>query len=210
MRSILASLRTLVLPFGATSGRRLILDGVNGAIEAYDAANRLRIKIGGSAPGEEDRITLSSGDADETSRAMIRTLAGNPPSLELASPEVINQSDRAWLSLSAPVNDPGLDRARVDIFSDLSPGVDLFLALARLLVDEGADKPMGVATLVAGTVTVTHALVGANTRIFLSRQATGGALGHLSCTRIAATSFTINSSSATDTSTIAYLLVEPF
>lgn len=37
MKSFVAALRRLVLPFGATSGQRIVLDGVNGVIEVYDA-----------------------------------------------------------------------------------------------------------------------------------------------------------------------------
>lgn len=39
MRSIMAALRSLVLPYGATSGTRIILDGVNGRISLYDATD---------------------------------------------------------------------------------------------------------------------------------------------------------------------------
>lgn len=75
---------------------------------------------------------------------------------------------------------------------------------------DGANKRMGQAVLVGGTVTVSNTKVTANTRIFLTRQVAGGTLGHLSVgTVVAATSFVINSSSATDTSTINWLLIEP-
>lgn len=74
---------------------------------------------------------------------------------------------------------------------------------------DGADKPMGVATLVAGTVTVNNELITANTRVFLTVQTAGGTQGFLSVTRVAGTSFTITSTSATETSTVAWLLVEP-
>jgi hypothetical protein len=73
----------------------------------------------------------------------------------------------------------------------------------------GGAPRMGVATLVAGTVTVSNTSVTANTQIFCSRSTSGGALGHLSTTQTASTSFTITSSSATDTSTINWLLIEP-
>ncbi len=79
----------------------------------------------------------------------------------------------------------------------------------KLLVKEGSNAAMGNSTLVAGTVTVSNTLVTASSRIFLSRATTGGTVGHLSYTRVASTSFTINSSSATDTSTIDWLIVEP-
>ena len=77
-------------------------------------------------------------------------------------------------------------------------------------VEDGADKRMGLATLVGGTVTGSNTTVTANTRIFTSRQTAGGTLGHLSIgTVVANTSFVINSSSATDTSVVAWLLIEP-
>jgi hypothetical protein len=77
-------------------------------------------------------------------------------------------------------------------------------------IEDGANKRMGQAVLVAGTVTVNNTSVTASTRIFLSRQIAGGTLGHLSVgTVTASTSFVINSSSGTDTSTINWLLIEP-
>lgn len=78
-----------------------------------------------------------------------------------------------------------------------------------LKVAEGSNGRMGTAVLVAGTVTVSNTSVTANTRIFLTTQAAGGVQGFLSSTRSAGTSFTINSSLSTDTSTIAWLLIEP-
>lgn len=45
MRSFFAALRTLVLPYGQTSGRRIILDGVNGRIDVYNALDQLITRI---------------------------------------------------------------------------------------------------------------------------------------------------------------------
>lgn len=98
---------------------------------------------------------------------------------------------------------PGTDK--VEITGNLA----LKAAGNGLKVKEGTNARMGTATLVAGTVTIANTSVTANTRIFLSRTTTGGTAGHLSSTRIANTSFTINSSSGTDTSTVDWLLVEP-
>jgi hypothetical protein len=39
VKSFIAALRSLVLPFGATTGPRIVLDGVNGRIVVYNAAN---------------------------------------------------------------------------------------------------------------------------------------------------------------------------
>ena len=80
----------------------------------------------------------------------------------------------------------------------------------KIAVVDGANKRMGVATLSAGAVTVNNTTVTANTRIFLSTTTAGGTVGHpYVSARSAGTSFTITSTSGTDTSTIAWLLIEP-
>lgn len=79
-----------------------------------------------------------------------------------------------------------------------------------LRVREGVNAKQGVAVLVAGTVTVANTSVTANSRIFLTTQVPGGTPGFLWVSaRVAGTSFTILSSSATDTSTVAYEIFEP-
>ncbi|MFJ3812586.1 hypothetical protein ACIPWE_40285 [Streptomyces sp. NPDC090073] len=88
--------------------------------------------------------------------------------------------------------------------------LSLATAGGRLLVKEGTNAGMGLATLVAGTVTVNTTAVTANTRVFLTAQSTGGTAGAVRVSaRVAGTSFTITSTSGTDTSTVAWLLVEP-
>jgi hypothetical protein len=76
-------------------------------------------------------------------------------------------------------------------------------------IKEGSNARMGTATLVGGTIAVSNTSVTANTRIFISRSTAGGTLGHLSTTQIASTSFTVNSDSGADTSTVNWLLIEP-
>jgi hypothetical protein len=79
-----------------------------------------------------------------------------------------------------------------------------------LAIQEGDNARMGSATLAAGTVTVPNTSVTADSRIFLTCQAPGGTPGFLRVSaRSAGTSFTITSSSGTDTSTVAWLIVEP-
>ena len=87
--------------------------------------------------------------------------------------------------------------------------VILNTAGSGLQIKEGSNARMGVATLVGGTIAVANTSVTANTRIFISRSTTGGTVGHLSTTQIAATSFTVNSSDVGDTSTVNWLLIEP-
>jgi len=78
-------------------------------------------------------------------------------------------------------------------------------------VPDGTDERVGLsAAMVAGTITVSNALVTANTRIFLTPQGTGGTAGSVSVSaRTPGASFTILSTSNTDTRTVAYMLVEP-
>jgi hypothetical protein len=73
-----------------------------------------------------------------------------------------------------------------------------------------AGQVHGRATLVGGTVTVNSTSVTATTNIFVTCQSPAGTPGFLRISaRVANTSFTILSSSGTDTSEVAYLLIEP-
>lgn len=66
----------------------------------------------------------------------------------------------------------------------------------------------GNATLVAGTVTVTNATVTANTAILHSVKTAGGTPGTVGYSVVSGTSFTLTSSSGSDTSVINYKLIE--
>lgn len=82
---------------------------------------------------------------------------------------------------------------------------------AGFSIKEGTNATMGVATLSAGTVTVTNTTVTATSRIFLTVQ--GGTLTNVGSTYISArsagTSFTISSSNILDASDVAWLIVAP-
>jgi hypothetical protein len=89
-------------------------------------------------------------------------------------------------------------------------GLDLPVAGERIAIKEGSNASLGTAVLVAGTATVNNTLVTANSRIFLTAQAAGGTPGAVYVSaRTAGTSFAITSTSGTDTSTVAYLIIEP-
>lgn len=94
-----------------------------------------------------------------------------------------------------------------------SSGFDAkLLANNGLLLVEGSNQTMGVATLAAGTVTVNTTKVTANSRIFLTTQSLGTILrpaGLGVSARVAGTSFTIMSTDITDTSTVAWVIMEP-
>lgn len=51
MKSFIAALRNLVLPWGRTSGERIVLNGDDGRIEVYNAANQLVYYIDASESG---------------------------------------------------------------------------------------------------------------------------------------------------------------
>jgi hypothetical protein len=96
----------------------------------------------------------------------------------------------------------------VSILSD----VKLTTVGSGLYVKEGTNATMGVATLVAGTVTVNTTKVTANSRIMLTPQNLGTILRPAAVgvtARTAGTSFVITSSDITDTSTVAWVIVEP-
>ena len=78
-----------------------------------------------------------------------------------------------------------------------------------LVIKEGSNARMGTsAAMTAGSIIIANSSVTANTVIFLSPATTGGTQGALSYVSNPGTGFTINSSSATDTSTVNWLLIE--
>jgi len=62
--------------------------------------------------------------------------------------------------------------------------------------------------LVGGTIAVANTSVTANTVALITDIGAGGTLGNLSVVLTAGVGFTINSTNALDTSTIAWMLVE--
>lgn len=84
-------------------------------------------------------------------------------------------------------------------------------AIQTQLNGKQAALTSGIATLVAGTVTVSTTAVTATTRIMLTVQALGTVTTPKSVAataRVAGTSFTITSEDATDTSQVAWVLVQ--
>jgi hypothetical protein len=94
----------------------------------------------------------------------------------------------------------------------ITGNLSLTTAGNKHLVKEGTNASMGLATLAAGTVVVNTTVVSATSRIQLTVQALGTVAAPKAVAvtaRTAGTSFTITSSDATDTSTVAWLIVEP-
>lgn len=108
------------------------------------------------------------------------------------------------------VHDTGAETITgVKTFSD-----DLAIGVAGkgLRVKEGSNAKQGTATLVGGTVTVANTSVTANSRIFLTVQSLGTVAAPKAVAvtgRTPATSFVITSADATDTSVVAFFIMEP-
>lgn len=95
---------------------------------------------------------------------------------------------------------------------DAASNVVMPVAGSGLKIKEGTNCKMGTATLVAGTVTVNTTQVTANSRIFLTVQSLGTVTTPKAVAvtaRTAGTSFTITSADGTDTSVVAWMIVEP-
>lgn len=96
--------------------------------------------------------------------------------------------------------------------STIAGNLTLTTAGNGFLVKEGSNATMGAATLSGGTVTVSTTKVTASSRIFLTVQSLGTVTAPKAIAvtgRSAGTSFTITSADATDTSVVAWLIVEP-
>lgn len=120
----------------------------------------------------------------------------------------------AWTSGSTPAyidvetTPSGANVRTKTVRFDSAGNLVMLVAGRGLQLQSGTGARAGDATLVGGTVTVTNTTVTANTKVLLSRKTIGGTVGNLSYTLSAGASFTINSSSGTDTSTITFMLVE--
>lgn len=110
----------------------------------------------------------------------------------------------------AGARDTGLGRGAANRLDVTTADLRIATAGRGLQVAEGANAKSGLAVLVAGTVTVNTTAVTANSRIQLTSQVDGGTPGFQRVSaRVAGTSFTITSSNAADTSSVAWLIVEP-
>jgi hypothetical protein len=174
---------------------------------ATAATDVIRAKVTGDANQRfivDADGTLNWGDGTAVQDVNLYRYAANG----LATDDAFKLAAAAILLLGA-AGDVNLYRSAG---GTLATDNDLTLAVAGkgLQVKEGSNAKMGTATLVAGTKVVSTTAVTATSRVFLTAQSVGGTAGALAVTaRTAGTSFTITSTSGTDTSTVAWLIVEP-
>lgn len=163
-----------------------------GAVDSEDITPPLAVQSSpGSAPVFAAGVT---GDANN--RVELRAGGNIALGIGSAPPDTVISRNA-----SAVVGLPGV----------ATPGnIDITGVGKGLQVAEGSNAKQGTAVLVAGSATVADTAVTANSRIFLTSQVDGGTPGFVRVSaRVAGTSFTITSSSNTDTSTIAYEIFEP-
>lgn len=198
------ALKFTVAPTGLRLGRNAYT-GVTNRIDATSAAFAIGTQQWDAA-------------GDEFPRFYSRVLIPQPGSAAVLTMGDAGVGNKTGISFDADVN-LYRDSANVlktqDTFSAVGALTtdDNFImntAGRGIYVKEGANAKMGVATLVAGTVVVNTTAVSATSRIMLTHQTAGGVIGAVGVSaRTAATSFTITSSSAADTSVIAWLILEP-
>jgi len=115
-------------------------------------------------------------------------------------------------NLSSAINSTLLSNGEITStqLSYLAGSTSNIQAQINAVTAHGSITATGTATLTAGAVTVATAVVTSSTVIMLTTQAMGGTIGIQYVTnRVPGTSFGINSSSSSDTSTVGYVLIEP-
>lgn len=160
--------------------------------------------------------TIFNGPLPTTIKDMIVTngsgttiVSGSQQMLTVQDPGIMGLVVRAASAQTADLlefqNTSGTMQSAFDKNGDLN----LAVAGRGIYIKEGSNARMGVATLVAGAVTVSNTSVTANTRIFLTKQDTANTATVRVSARVANTSFTITSADGADTSNVAWILFEP-
>jgi len=188
--------------------------------------------LGGVAPDTYAPISLSQS-ADQRSVILANTVSGgnqNQPSIDATAAasgglyfagRVSGDTTARFLATVGGqlAWGPGTASRDVTLSRGAANRLDLTTADLRiatagygLRIKEGINARMGVATLVAGTVTVANTSITASSRIMLTVQSLGTVTTPQPVAvtaRTAGTSFTITSASASDTSVVAWQAVEP-
>ncbi len=166
------------------------------------------VGIGDTAPTFQQVVASSLtgvAEGDNTALQLLSKASGRDINMRLG--DGTNPSVRyGQLSGVAYIYTSGAVRVSISLGGNLS----VLTAGAGLRVKEGSNAKQGVSTLVAGTVTVANTSVTASSRIFLTGNSDGGTPGFLRVSaRVVGTSFTITSSNAADTGTVAWEIFEP-
>lgn len=207
---------------GATPTEMGYLSGVTSAIQTQLSAKAptaspaftgvVAVPAGGSdsAPTYTFTGDTNTGFYQSAADTMRWVVGGNHVASVSTTLYTINQVLKVTNAILGNGYDLGADSSEAFYRAWLDNGITLRQAGANISIKEGSNASMGVATLSGGTVTVNTNKATSSGRIFLTHQNNSGTVGFVTVSsRSAGTSFTITSSSATDTSDIAWIIVEP-
>lgn len=179
--------------------------------DTADGADNKYLALGGGGAAGSTRGAFLELHGNEEASTGIATLscgnvAGGQVSIRSTGTQAINLTTNNLLRWT-------VNGTTGDVESDATNGGHIRIQTAGkgLMVKEGANARMGTLTLNGATeVTVNTTAVAATSRIFLSIQAPGGTPSG-TCyvsSRVAGTSFGVKSI-ALDTSTVAWLIIDP-
>lgn len=174
--------------------------GSNGQIPVYDST-----AASGIAPKAAVVVAAPFTYTTATRTLTVATATNSVPGVLSAADHTTYSGYAATIALKSPIASPVFTG---DVNS--STGNVLISALGKgLSVKTGVNSKIGTVALVAGTVTVANTSITANSRIFLTSQVDGGTPGSLRISaKTVGISFVITSSLASDTSTVAWHIVE--
>lgn len=174
--------------------------GANGNVVVADSTQSLGIKY---APAVVAAAPFTYTTSTRT--LTIATATNSVPGVLSAADHTTFAGYAATIALKSPLASPVFTG---DVSS--STGNVLISTLGKgLQVKTGTNSKIGTAVLVGGASTVANTSVTANSRIFITSQTDGGTPGFLRVSaKTVGTSFVITSSSALDTSTVAWHIVE--
>lgn len=191
--------------FETTAGSAIIAPGGAATLFVIEGGTAATVAVGGNATAN---AILLQGGADD---AVIETAEN----LEVTTSSIGAASGNTTISTGSPISgnfasgniliEPGTPSGSGN------PGDIIINPLEGFLYvdDDATNASAGVANLTAGTVTVNNAKITAKTNIMLTTQVPGGTVGAVYISaRVNGTSFTISSTNALDTSTVAWLLIE--
>lgn len=218
-----SSSTTAALLFGgaASIGIRTVLNGnagyamsanqnyspfIVGRMGATEAASGVHAALAMSAVFTQSTVTGGSATTTDATSVYIE---GRP--LGANGFVTTNPTSALWVDAGLVRID---DTLAVNVVSPsdrfaINGNISLTTAGNKLKIATGSNASIGVsAAMTAGTITISTTAVTTNSRIFLTHATLGGTQGILSVGTITdGTSFVINSSSATDTGTVNWIII---
>lgn len=169
------------------------------ALDAFTAIGGLAVALA-EVPSATLNVQVSAGSFRTPGGAVVAYAGTSSQAITASSTKVIYLTMAGVLTAAASY--PTAPHVRL---ATVVAGASTITSIADNRLSLTGNPMSGRATLVAGTVTVSTAWVTTTCNIFLTTQTAGGTVGapYVSA-RSAGVSFTITSTSGTDTSTVAY------